>query len=39
MKYGWVGKVIKKTGLSKRIIENTIKHFKNDFDGKIFKRT
>lgn len=26
-KYGWVGKVIEKTGLTKRIIENTVQRF------------
>lgn len=33
-KFGWVGKVEKATGLSKRIIENTVKYF----DLKVFKR-
>lgn len=34
IKFGWVGKVEKATGLSKRIIENTVKYF----DLKVFKR-
>lgn len=33
-KFGWVGKVEKATGLSKRVIENTVKYF----DLKVFKR-
>ena len=37
-KYGWVEKVIVKTGYTKRIIENTIKHFIKDFEGKYFRR-
>lgn len=36
--FGWVGKVTEATGLSKRIIENTIKKFPNDFEGKFFRR-
>lgn len=38
MKFGWVEKVITKTGYTKRIIENTIKHFVKDFEGKYFRR-
>lgn len=38
MKYGWLEKVIEKTGYTKRIIENTIKRYINEFDGKYFKR-
>ena len=36
--FGWVGKVINKTGLSKRIIEETLKKFPKDFEGKVFRR-
>ena len=36
--FGWVGKVTEATGFSKRIIENTIKRFPNEFEGKIFRR-
>ena len=38
LKYGWVEKVIKETGLTKRMIEMTIKKFPEDFDKKVFKR-
>lgn len=38
MVFGWVGKVTQVTGFSKRIIENTIKRFPNEFKGKIFRR-
>lgn len=38
MKFGWVGKVIQKTGLTIREVERTIKHFQKDFEGKYFKR-
>lgn len=37
-KFGWVGKVIEKTGYTKRIIENTIKRFEDEFSGKFFRR-
>ena len=37
-KFGWVEKVIEKTGYTKRIIENTIKRFQEDLDGKYFRR-
>lgn len=36
--FGWVEKVIKCTGLSKRMIENTLNKFQDDFDGKYFRR-
>ena len=36
--FGWVDKVIKCTGLSKRMIENTLRKFPNEFDGKYFRR-
>lgn len=36
--FGWVEKVIKSTGLSKRIIEYTIQRFHEEFDGKYFRR-
>ena len=36
--FGWVEKVIKCTGLSKRMIENTLSKFPDDFDGKYFRR-
>ncbi|MBR2305863.1 MAG: DUF559 domain-containing protein [Fibrobacter sp.] len=36
--FGWVEKVIKCTGLSKRIIEHTIQRFHAEFDGKYFRR-
>lgn len=38
MKFGWVGKVEKETGYTKRIIEDTLEHFKEDFEGKYFRR-
>ena len=38
LKYGWIEKVIKKTCLTKRMIELTIKKFPEDFDKKVFKR-
>lgn len=38
MKFGWVGKVKKLTGLTQRELENTLKHFKDEFEGKYFKR-
>lgn len=37
-KFGWVGKVEEKTGLSKRQIEKTIDHFFDFFTGKIYRR-
>ena len=37
-KFGWIEKVIEKTGYTKRIIENTIKRFQKDFDGKYFRK-
>lgn len=37
-KFGWVEKVIEKTGYTKRIIENTIKRFQEDFEGKYFRK-
>ena len=38
IKYGWVGKIVEKTGLTKRMIENTLKHFNTEFEGKYFRR-
>lgn len=38
MKYGWIEKVIIQTGLTKRNINQTIKHFEIQFSGKYFKR-
>lgn len=38
MKFGWVGRVVDATGLSKRIIERTIQRFHDEFDGKYFRR-
>lgn len=38
MKFGWVGKVEKETGYTKRIIEDTLEHFNNEFEGKYFRR-
>lgn len=38
MKYGWVGKVIKKTGLTIREVEGTIKHFADELQGKYYRR-
>lgn len=37
-KFGWVGRVVDATGLSKRIIERTIQRFHDEFDGKYFRR-
>lgn len=37
-KYGWKSEVQKATGLSRRIIDETINHFKDDFENIIFKR-
>jgi len=37
-KFGWVGKVEKETGYTKRIIEDTLERFKKDFEGKYFRR-
>ena len=37
-KFGWVGKVEKETGYTKRIIEDTLERFKDDFEGKYFRR-
>lgn len=37
-KFGWVEKVTKTTGLTKRKIENTIKRFPDVFEGKYFRR-
>ena len=38
MKFGWVSKVKKLTKLTQRELENTIKHFNNEFEGKYFRR-
>ena len=38
MKFGWVGKVKKLTGLTQRELENTLKHFESEFNGKYFRR-
>ena len=38
MKFGWVEKVIKNTGYTKRIIADTLEHFKDEFEGKYFRR-
>ena len=38
MKFGWVGKVKKLTGLTQRELENTLEHFNTEFEGKYFKR-
>ena len=38
MRFGWNEMVIQKTGLTKRIISNTINHFPNEFCGKYYKR-
>ena len=38
MKFGWVGKMEKATGFSKRIIENTLLKFPEIFEGKYFRR-
>lgn len=38
MKFGWVGKVKKLTGLTQRELENTLKHFNTEFEGKYFRR-
>lgn len=38
MKFGWVGKVKQLTGLSQRELENTLIHFKEEFEGKYFRR-
>lgn len=38
MKFGWVGKIVEKTGLTKRMIENTLKHFNTEFECKYFRR-
>lgn len=38
MKYGWVSKMEKATGFSKRIIENTLLKFPETFEGKYFRR-
>lgn len=37
-KFGWVDKVMKITGLTKRMIEGTVKRRLKDFEGKIFIR-
>ena len=37
-KHGWKEKVIKCTGLTKRIIERTIEHFGKEFEGLLFSR-
>ena len=37
-KYGYVEKLIKTTGYTKKIIENTIKKFPNELDNLVFKR-
>lgn len=39
MKFGWVGKVKKLTGLTQRELENTLEHFNTEFEGKYFRRT
>ena len=36
--FGWVGKMEKATGFSKRIIENTLLKFPEIFEGKYFRR-
>ena len=38
MKFGWVGKMEKATGFSKRIIENVLLKFPEVFEGKYFRR-
>lgn len=38
-KFGWVGKMELATGLSKRVIESTIKRFDEYFKGKYFRRS
>lgn len=38
MKFGWVGKVKKLTKLSQRELENTLKHFNSEFEGKYFRK-
>lgn len=38
MKFGWVGKVKKLTGLTQRELENTLEHFESEFNGKYFRR-
>lgn len=38
MKFGWVGKVKKITGLTQRELENTLEHFNTEFEGKYFRR-
>lgn len=38
MKFGWVGKVKKLTGLTQRELENTLEHFNTEFEGKYFRR-
>ena len=38
MKFGWVGKMEKATGLSKRIIENVLLKFPEVFEGKYFRK-
>lgn len=38
MKFGWVGKVKQLTGLTQRELENTLIHFKEEFEGKYFRR-
>lgn len=37
-KYGYVEKLVKTTGYTKKIIENTIKKFPNELDNLVFKR-
>ena len=37
-KFGWVGKMSKKIGLSGHQIKDTINHFISEFKGKFFRR-
>lgn len=37
-KFGWIVKMIKETNLTKRIIENTLKHFPEVFENISFKK-
>lgn len=38
MEFGWLGQVIKQTGLTKSMIKSTLKHFESEFNGKYFRR-
>ena len=38
-KFGWVSKIKNKTKLSQRVIEDTMIHFKDIFDGNYFRRS